>query len=95
MAVWTKEGIAELLATNNTMVGRSLVQLFKRQTSDEQAAHITMHNNARGFNGVDAQILSSLAEFYMRNDYLSPKQLVLARRKLKKYTGQLVLVANG
>ena len=94
MKEWTKEKISELLASNDVMVGRSLVRLWKRQTPDEQDTMTAKNQNAKGFNAFDANFLSSLAKFYETNGWLTNKQMELARKKLKKYTGQLVLIAN-
>ena len=92
--VWSKEEIKDLLSSNDTMVGRSLIQLYNKQTSDEQTSMCTKYTNHRGFNGVDAHILSSFTEQYQRKNWLSEKQLYLARKKLGKYVGQLTKIAN-
>lgn len=94
MRTWTKEEIKNLILTNDRMVGLSLKQLYNCQTADEQASHETNHQNGMGFNGVDAPILTSFAVFYMERGYLSPRQLVIARKKLVKYSGQLTRLAN-
>ena len=92
--IWTKEEILHLIKTNEMMVGKSLLKLYGKQTPDEQAAHSTRYQNKVGFNGVDANFLSSLAEFYDKYGRLSEKQLVYARKKLRKYAVQLVKMAN-
>lgn len=92
--VWTKEEIKHLIASNDVMVGRSLVKLLERQTSDEVASEETRHTNGRGFNSADAKIGTGLAKFYQRYDSLSEKQLARARKFLPKYAGQLVEEAN-
>lgn len=96
--VWTKETIRETIATDTRMVERSLLKLFARQTADEQQAKTTSHSNGMGFNGTDANILSSFAQWVMQGEKkgipegkrLSEKQLVIARKKLPKYAGQLL-----
>lgn len=93
--VWTIEEIKELIATSDKMVARSVVKLYELQTTSEQAAQETHERNGVGFNGVDAPILSSFAEFYKNRGYLSVKQTALARKKLGKYARQLVSIANG
>ena len=93
--IWTVEEIKELLRTSDKMVTRSVVKLYELQTASEQAAQETHERNGVGFNGVDAPILSSFAEWYKSRGYLSTKQIALARKKLYKYSGQLVQVANG
>lgn len=93
--VWTKEEIQELLATSDKMVKRSLVKIFEKQTEDEQQSDDTRHNNGVGFNGLDARILSSFAKQVIERDSLSPKQMAIARNKMKKYAGQIAKIANG
>jgi hypothetical protein len=104
---YNKEDMQALLAKNDMAVVRGIEAIYARQTSDERAAQTTSHSNGRGFNGTDAYILSSFAKQIASwrqekvetgsNRYpfpLSPKQLVLARRKMHKYGAQLALVAN-
>ena len=98
----TKESIQTLLATNDKAVYRALIVLFERQTADEQEAESTNHNNGRGFNGRDAKFGTSLAKQVIaweqghstfRNP-LSAGQMTAARKMIRKYAGQLALVAN-
>lgn len=93
--VWTIEEIKELIKTSDKMVVRSVVKLYELQTATEQAAQETHERNGVGFNGVDAGIMSSFAEWYKNRGYLSAEQTALARKKLFKYAGQLVRIANG
>lgn len=94
--VWTKETIREKIATDSRMVERSLLVLYRNQTADEQLSLTTSHENGVGFNGTDAFILSSFAEFIGKRKNvpegkrLTEKQLVIARKKLPKYAGQLL-----
>lgn len=100
--MWTKESILDMLEKNDVMVERSLMVMYLRQTTDEQVMQSTGHNNGVGFNGTDAPFLSKLAEWVKdrkeRNvpegKRLSEKQRVIVRRKLKKYSRQLLEVAN-
>jgi hypothetical protein len=93
---------------NNSPVwlARGLVALLKRQTPDEVDAQTTHYDNDRGFNASDAQLLTSFAQQCQRwldtpahlrryDSPLSPKQLPIARRKMHKYAGQLVRIAQG
>jgi hypothetical protein len=79
---------------------RALEVIFERQTADEQDSGQTTHENGIGFNGLDAEILSSFAKQVKRWKGtpegqrrfpvpLSEKQLNIARRKMAKYAGQL------
>ena len=97
-ATWTKETIREKIASNDVMVERSLLKLYARQTADEKASQTTSHENGMGFNGTDAFILSSFAEWVTKGaakgipegKRLSEKQKEIARKKLPKYAGQLL-----
>ncbi len=92
---WTKAEIKEKLETDDKWVTRGIAAIFEKQTYSEQQSDSTNENNGVGFTGVDAKILSSFAKFYNRKGYLSPKQLVYGRKKIKKYAGQLAKIANG
>lgn len=91
---WTIAEIKTLLENNNAFLARAIVKIYERQTEDEQQADQTGHNNGIGFNGIDAFILSRFAKFYMERKFLSPKQIVIARKKMMKYTKQLTTIAN-
>jgi hypothetical protein len=93
--VWTKDEIKHLLDTSPKMVYRSVVKIFEKQTEDEQRAETTSHHNGVGFNGIDAEIMSSFAKQIMRGKKLSDKQYAIAHKKIKKYAGQLTKIANG
>jgi hypothetical protein len=100
---WTKERILEGIEQNDAWVWRGVEAIYERQTADEQNEGQTRYRNNIGFNGVDAEILTSFAIQIRRwkegrSSYrkpLSPKQTKLARRKIRKYAGQLARIANG
>jgi hypothetical protein len=92
---WTRDEIAAKLATDDAWVARGLIALYDRQTADEKATQDTKHDNGVGFNGADARILSSIAQWYKRTGRLSEKQIALVRRKIRKYATQLTRIANG
>ena len=79
-------------------IGRALVHLKNRQTEDEQRSEETKHANGRGFQPVHAEIGTSMANFYEKKGFLSPKQIAYWQKetlKVKKpricrYAGQLV-----
>ena len=91
---WTSEEIKNLVQTNDKVLYGALRKLYECQTDDEKAEGSANHNNGAGFNGVDAPILTSFAEFLNRTGFLTPKQKVIARKKLGKYTRQLTMLAN-
>ena len=91
---WTKEAILDKLDNSEEMVKRSLLRLYAEQTIDEQAVGYTKESNGYGFNGVDAEFMSSVAKFLTEKGYLSPKQVSWTRKKMHKYAGQLANLAN-
>jgi len=105
MPVYTKEFVAQQLATDNKWLIRGILAIYARQTDSEQAAGMTHEDNGVGFNGVDSPILSSFAQQIQRwmdtplnqrrfGIPLSDKQLTVAKRTMKKYAGQLAKIAN-
>ena len=91
---WSKDVIAEKLLTDRKWLERGIVALYERQTKTEQSSGVTKEENGVGFNKVDAAFLSSLAEKIQQGWQLSEKQLFIARKKMKKYSGQLARIAN-
>lgn len=92
--VWTEDEIKELVQTNDKVLYGALKNLYDCQTADEQATGETREHNGKGFNGLDAKFLSSTAEFLKKTGFLTPKQKVVVRKKLVKYTKQLTKLAN-
>lgn len=97
MTDWTKEKIVTLLETNDKAVGRALLRLAELQTADEIVSEDTKHKNGRGFRPCHAKMGTSMAKFYERAGYLSPKQINYWRVKDKSgksrigiYSGQLL-----
>lgn len=85
--------VQALLDSNDLAVCRALLAIFERQTKSEQSADATTDANSVGFSGVDAEICSSFAKQYRTKGYLSAKQMVIARKKMKKYWKQLADIA--
>ena len=92
---YTADFIREKMATDDRWLIRGLLAIYKKQTDSEKKVQDTFERNGVGFNGIDAQIMSSIAEFYMNRNYITPKQTVVVRRKMNKYAGQLAKIANG
>jgi hypothetical protein len=96
----TKQELITLLATNDRAVERAVMVLFERQTADEQNLETTREKNGVGFTGVDGEIGCSMAKFYLRNRYLTPKQIAWWRKpnkngvmRIAKYHAQLLAAA--
>ena len=91
----TVDLVRERMAADDSWVIRGLIAIYRMQTASEQASKSTDVLNGVGFTGVDAAFGSSLAEQAIKRGSLSPKQMIYARRMMKKYAGQLVRIAQG
>jgi hypothetical protein len=96
----TKAGILARLDRDAYAVEEAILRIYDRQTSDEQNSLVTVHANGVGFSAFDAEFMSSLAQQIRANRYgnpngrrLSPRQLEIGRKKIKRYAGQLLDVA--
>ncbi len=87
--------IKAMLASNQAWAIRGLLKIYSYQTADEQATETTREYNDVGFNGVDAEILSSFAKQVLAGRTMSLKQMALIYKKMPKYARQLELVASG
>lgn len=92
---WTKEAIKARLEKDDKWLVRGLLAIYGRQTAEEQTHGQTVEDNGIGFNGVDAEILTSFALQFQQRGFLTTKQLEIARKKMLKYGGQLAKIANG
>ena len=92
---WTKDEIRKNLETDDRWLYRGILAIYAKQTEDEQASNSTEHSNGMGFNGMDADFMSSVAQQVQHLGWLSPKQREIARKKMLKYSGQLARIANG
>lgn len=79
-------------------VGRALVHLNNRQTLDEQSSGETLNRNGMGFQPCHAHVGTSMANFYEKRGFLSPKQVnywqndsnKLQKARISRYWKQLV-----
>lgn len=88
--VWDREAVNRLLSSNDKAVTRAVLAVYRNQTESEKATKHTTESNSVGFTSVDAEILTNFAEFYQQTGFLTPKQLAIARNKMKKYWRQLL-----
>lgn len=94
----TRQSIIDLLRVNDRAVARALVVLNRRQTPDEQSSETTRYRNGRGFNAAHAKRGTSMAQFYLRTGFLTPRQLAWWRApearggamRISIYAGQLL-----
>lgn len=80
----TGTDIVNLLKTNDKAIARALVVLKNNQTADEQIAETTRHHNGMGFRPAHAKVGTSMAKFYEKNGYLTPKQIAYWRKEGKQ-----------
>lgn len=92
--IWKEDEIVHYIKTNDKVLYNALLKLYDCQTADEQLEGNAKVDNGIGFNGFDAPILTSFAEFLLKTGFLTPKQRNLCRRKLVKYRRQLTVLAN-
>lgn len=86
---WTPSIIKHKIETSDDAVKHALLRIYSFQTDSERQSEETTEANGKGFNGVDAEILTSFAKQLETRKFLSPKQITFARKKLVKYTMQL------
>jgi len=79
----TKADIVKLLETNDKAIARALVVLNNNQTVAEQRSEATINRNGEGFRPCHARMGTSMAEFYQKRGFLSPKQIAYWRVKDK------------
>lgn len=87
---WNKEAIKNLIQTNDTAVYRALVLLYSFQTEEEKCLDNAKTINGKGFNKLDAEVLSSMARQVKGGRHLTERQMYVARPKLMKYAGQIL-----
>lgn len=94
MRIWTESEIKELVQTNDKVLYGALKRLYGEQDPREKSSKDTHIVNGAGFNKYDAPFLTSVAEFLIKNGFLTNKQKTATRKKLVKYTRQLTKLAN-
>jgi hypothetical protein len=85
--------IREMVAVREEAQNRALIAIYNGQTQQEKVNQTTVEDNGIGFSGVDAEILTSFAEQFLRRQFLSPKQRAILAKKMPKYAGQLWQIA--
>lgn len=94
MKEWTVDEIKKFMDTNDHVLYESIKRLYAQQTEAEKSSEQTKEHNGVGFNAVDAPFLSSLAKSLQRYGRLTDKQKAAGRKAMKKYAGQVTMLAN-
>jgi len=79
----TKAEIVSLLLNNDRALCRALVVLNNRQTPDEQVSESTRYLNGRGFSAAHAPRGTSMANFFKRTGFLTPRQKAWWRESVR------------
>lgn len=87
---WDNNKIKQLLLKNDEAVRRALIIIYNNQTEDEKSSSETTSDNGVGFTGADAFILTEYAKWLLEKHYLTEKQLNVTRKKITKYTRQIL-----
>lgn len=70
---------AVLLSPNKRVqmkaVGTALARIMENQTSDEVNSQYTKYSNGIGFTGAHGRIGTNMAQFFLKNGFLTPKQV--------------------
>jgi hypothetical protein len=90
-----RDTIKKKVSSDPRWAQRAIVALLERQTADEQIEHATKEKNGAGFNAFDAEILTSFGKQILAGRTLSERQMAIAFKKLPKYAGQLLEIAEG
>jgi len=85
-----REYVRTKLASDKVWALRALEVVYNNQTDYEQINETTNEHNEVGFTGADGEILTSIANQYMRWRTLSPKQMEIVMKKMKKYWKQIL-----
>jgi hypothetical protein len=92
--IWTTNEIEYNIQYNYKWLVRAVLALYQLQTTEEQFRKTTISKNNKGFDVIDAQYMSSIAQQIQEKRFLSMRDQYRARRILRKYIGQLTKIAN-
>lgn len=92
-AQW-KEQLHDLLKHSDKAVERAIVVIYDGQSDDEKRKGRSLAYNNIGFNRVDTEPLSIMAEQLLSGRHLTSRQLSEARRKVPKYWRQLMNISK-
>jgi len=99
----TREFIENKIATDDRWLEKGILAIFKYQTEHEKKIVGTCEWNGVGFNGADGSFMTSIGLYLHKAHYrynkpigtiLSSKQKYVARKRMMKYSGQLLKIAE-
>lgn len=77
------------IAGNQNWALRAALRIFKYQTTEEADFGATLESNGVGFNGFDANFVTSVVKQHLEGRRLTKKQSDALRRIMPKYAEQL------
>ena len=86
--------IKQRLSKDTRWATRALVRIYEHQTEDEKVNETTRHMNGVGFNGRDADFLTSLAKQLESRGSLSLKQMSFVHKMMPKYWKQILHISD-
>lgn len=89
-----KSYLKELIKTNDRAVVRGVIQIYNRQTFDEQVEQESNVINGIGFNKNDAPFMSTVAIAFISGKEVDRKTFEIARNKLIHYWRQLMQISK-
>ena len=89
-----KNYLKELIKHNDNAVIRGVIQIYKRQTFDEQIEQESNVVNGIGFNKNDAPFMSAVAIAFISGKEVDEKTFEIARNKLVHYWKQLMQISK-
>lgn len=81
--------IRERLTTDDDYLKSALKLIYLNHDTHVFPEGDTAHHDGKGFNRMDKEFLSNVAEFLIKRGFLSQKQIECIRPKMLKYAGQL------
>lgn len=89
------QALRDSIAASEGVAIWALQFVYDRQTEYEKNVLQTAELNKVGFNGVDAEILSSFCMQWEKRKSLSDKQMALVLKKMPKYSVQIEKILRG
>lgn len=89
-----KQYLQDLLRKNDNAVVRGVIQIYNRQTFDEQVEQESNVENGIGFSKNDAPFMSTVAIAFITGKQVDAKTFEIARNKMLHYWKQLMEISK-
>lgn len=84
------EKLRKQISEKDSTAIHTLMFVFDRQVEDEQQHEVVKYHNGVGFKPQDAKKGSSFAKWYKNKGFFTAKQIIVVKRIVEKYAGQVV-----